>query len=173
MVKIGKLLGMTRSLKLLAIALLAFAVLAVPATAKKKSGFKTGTYKATGDVSFKFKVYKGTCYADKGKKKTGYCLSGFGSPPKLQMICQVVEDGVKDHEEFAFIPNQKYIPSSGKIRIKATNPVRTDEFDTHTFNLDLGKDGKASGSLQMDQQVKSISVISTCSSGKKKFTAKK
>lgn len=164
---------MTRSLKLLALALLAFAVMAVPAAAKKASGFKTGTYKATGDVAFKFKVYKGTCYADGGKKKTGYCLSGLGSAPKLQMDCQDVKDGVSDHEEFASLPNQKYIPSSGKIRIKFTNPVRTDEFDTHTFNLDLGKKGKGSGSLSLDQQVKSISVISTCTSGKKKFTVKK
>jgi hypothetical protein len=164
---------MTRTLKSLALALLALAIVAVPAGAKKKSGFKTGTYTASGDVSFKFKVYKGTCYADGGKKKTGYCLSGWGPSPKLQMKCQVIEDGVKDHEEFAFIPNQKYIPSSGKIRIKATNPVRTDEFDVHTFNLDLGKKGKGSGSLQMDQQVKSISVISTCTSGKQKFTVKK
>ncbi|MBJ7354400.1 MAG: hypothetical protein JHC98_06205 [Thermoleophilaceae bacterium] len=164
---------MIRTLRLLALALLALAIVAVPATAKKSSGFKTGTYKATGDVSFKFKVYKGTCYADGGKKKTGYCLSGIGSPPKLQMDCPDVKDGVKDHEAFAFLPNQKHIPSSGKIRIKFTNPVRTDEFDVHTFNLDLGKKSKGSGSLSMDQQVKSIAVISTCTSGKKKFTVKK
>jgi hypothetical protein len=160
-------------MKLLALALLSFVVFVVPATAKKSSGFKTGTYKASGDVSFKFKVYKGTCYADGGKKKTGYCLSGIGSPPKLQMDCQDVKDGVSDHEEFAFLPNQKYIPSSGKIRIKFKNTVRADEFDVHTFNLDLGRSGKGSGSLSMDQQVKSISVISTCTSGKKKFTVKK
>jgi hypothetical protein len=162
---------MKRSLTLLALALLAFAILAAPATAKKK-GFKTGLYKATGDVSFKFKVYEGSCY-DGGKKKTGYCLSGFGPAPKLQMICQKVPDGVSDHEEFAFIPNQRYIPSSGKIRIKGKNPVREDEFDEYTFNLDLGKKGKGSGSLSFNQQVKSISVISTCASGKKKFTVKK
>lgn len=163
---------MTRSVKLLALALLALAVLAVPAGAKKSSGFKTGTYKATGDVSFKFKVYKGTCYDDKLKKKTGYCLSGL-STPKLQLDCPDVTDGVKDHEGLAFIPNQKYIPSSGKLRIKYRNPVRTGEYDDYTFNLDLGKKGKGSGSLSLDSTVKSISVTSTCKSGEQKFSAKK
>jgi hypothetical protein len=164
---------MTRSLKLLALALLAFAVIVVPAGAKKSSGFKTGTYKATGAVAFSFKVYKGTCYDNSNKKKTGYCLSGFGSRPKIQLDCPDVNDGVKDHEGFAFIPNQKYIPSSGKVRIKGHNPVRTGEYDDYTFNLDLGKKGKGSGSLSFDSTVKSISVTSTCVSGVLKFSAKK
>ncbi|MGH2960110.1 MAG: hypothetical protein ACRDKE_10940 [Solirubrobacterales bacterium] len=163
---------MTRTLKFLALALLALSVIAVPAGAKKSSGFKSGTYKATGDVEFKFKVYKGTCYASGGKKKSGYCLSGL-STPKLQLDCPEIEDGVKDHEGLAFIPNQKLIPSSGKLRIKVTNPVREGEFDVHTFNLDLGKKGKATGSLSLESTVKSTSVTSTCVSGKKKFTAKK
>lgn len=164
---------MTRSLKLLAIALFSFALIAVPATAKKKSGFKTGTYKATGDVAFKFKVYKGTCYDAKFKKKSGYCVSGIGSPPKLKLDCPEVEDGVKDHESFGFVPNQKLLSSTGKIRVKFTNPVRKDEFDMHTFNLDLGRKGKGSGSMSLTAQVKSISVISTCKTGKLKFNVKK
>lgn len=172
MVKIGRLLGMTRSLKLLVLALLALAVVAVPAGAKKAT-YKTGTYTATGDVSFKFKIYKGSCYDAKFKKKSGYCFSGFGGPPKIKLKCPVVENGVKDYEDFAFIPNQKLISSTGKIRMKGTNPVRTDEFDSWTFNLDLAKNGKASGSLSQTSQVKSISVISTCASGKLKFTAEK
>lgn len=163
---------MTRTLKLIALGLLALTLIAVPATAKKKKTYKTGTYTATGDVSFKFKIYKGTCYGN-GKKKSGYCLSGFQGAPKISMKCDVVADGVKDHEEFGFIPNQALLSSSGKISISFKNPVRTDEWDQHTFKITVGSKGSASGSVELVQQVKSIKVISMCRSGKLKFTAKK
>lgn len=150
-----------------------FAIATTPASAASK-GFKTGTYTASGDVSFKFKVYKGSCYHSGTKKRSGYCLSGISSTtPKLQMICPQVQGGVKDFQAFAFLPNQKWIPKSGKIRIKFTNPIRTDETDTHTFNLTLKKNGRASGNLSLSAQRKSISVVSTCESGVKNFTAKR
>lgn len=156
---------------LVAIAVLA---LAAPTAGAAKKGFKTGTYTASGDVSFKFKVYKGTCQYTSTKKRSGYCLSGISSTaPRLQMICPVVQGGVKNFEEFAFLPNQKWIPKSGKIRMKFTNPIRQDESDTHTFNLTLKKNGRASGNLSLSAQRKSISVISTCESGVKNFTAKR
>lgn len=163
---------MKKTLGLLTLSLLALALIAGPATSKKKT-FKTGTYTATGDVSFKFKIYKGTCYDGKGKKKSGYCLSGFQGPPKITVKCDVVPDGVKDHEEYGFVPNQKLLSSTGKINVSFKNPVRTDEWDQHTFNITVGSKGSASGSVQLDQQVKSIKVISMCRSGKLKFTAKK
>lgn len=162
---------MKRSLPIFACAVLALAVLASPAGAAKK-GFKTGTYKATGAVAFNFKIYKGTCY-NKGKKRSGYCISGTGDRPRLQMKCPVVEDGVKDYEAFGFVPNQFGIPKSGKVRIKVTNPVRTDEEDRYTFNLNLKKNGRATGDLSLTADVKSISVKSTCASGVQKFSAKR
>lgn len=162
---------MKRTLTLLGLSLLALSLIAVPAIAKKKT-IKTGIYTATGDVSFKFKIYKGTCYA-KGKKKSGFCISGFQGAPKIKMKCDAVPDGVKDHEEFGSVPNQALLSSKGKYEITYKNPVRTDEFDVHTFKIAVGTNGKASGSIQLDQQVKSIKVISNCTSGKLKFTAKK
>ncbi len=163
---------MKRILGILTLALLAFALVAVPALAKKKT-FKTGTYTATGDVSFKFKIYKGTCYDAKFKKKSGYCFKGFQGPPTIAMKCDVVPDGVNDHEETAFIPDQKLLSSSGKISVSFKNPIRTDEWDQHTFKITIGSKGKASGSVELVQQVKSLKVISMCRSGKLKFTAKK
>lgn len=162
---------MKRSLTILACAILALAIFAVPASAAKK-GFKTGIYKATGAVSFNFKIYKGTCY-HKGKKRAGYCISGRGDRPKLQMKCPVIEGGVRDHEGFAFIPDQFWIPKSGKVRIKRSNPIRTDEEDRFTFNLTLKKNGRATGNLSLTSDVKSISVKSTCESGVQKFSAKR
>lgn len=163
---------MKRSVILFSCAILALAVFAVPAGAAKK-GFKTGTYKATGAVTFSFKIYKGSCYR-KGKKRSGYCVSGTGSTrPRLQMKCPVIEDGRKDYESFGFVPNQFWIPSSGKVRIKVTNPVRTDEEDRYTFNLNLKRNGRATGNMSQTSDVKSISVKSTCASGVQKFTAKR
>ncbi|MBJ7458507.1 MAG: hypothetical protein JHD02_04895 [Thermoleophilaceae bacterium] len=162
---------MTRSLRLIALALLCAALLVVPASAKK-STFKTGTYTATGGVAFKFKIYKGFCYDAKGKKKEGFCFSGLGTP-QVKLDCPEVEDGPKDREGLAFLPNQKLLSSTGKIRIKFRNPVRTGEYDDHTFNLDLGKKGRGSGSLSLESTVKSIAVTSTCKSGKLAFSAKK
>lgn len=147
-------------------------VLSVPAGAAKK-GFKTGTYKASGDVAFKFKVYKGSCYVSSRKKKNGYCVSGIGSPPQVTVDCPDVPGGVRDHQTLTFVPNQKYLPSSGKIKISFRNTTRADEWDDHTFNLTVKKNGRASGSLSVTSTVKSISVQSTCPSGVKKFTAKR
>lgn len=161
-----------KRLLVLAVVALAALVLSVPAGAAKK-GFKTGTYTATGDVSFKFKIYKGSCYHSGSKKKKGYCVSGIGSPPRVPVDCPEVSGGVKDHEATAFVPNQKYLPSSGKIKISFRNEVRTDEWDDHTFNLTVKRNGRASGSLSVTSTVKSISVQSTCPSGVKKFTAKR
>lgn len=161
-----------RSAFALIVLALAVVVAAVPATAAKKSGFKTGTYKASGDVAFKFKVYKGTCYS-KGKKKTGYCLSGINPPPKVIVDCPDVADGVKDHEATLFIPNQAYIPTSGKITIKARNPHREGEWDDHYFKVTVKKNGRATGEGSITSTVKSLKVQSTCPSGVKKWTAKK
>lgn len=162
-----------RSAFALIVLALAVVVAAVPATAAKKSGFKTGTYKATGDVSFKFKVYKGTCYASGGKKKSGYCFKGFQAPPKVTVDCPDVQDGVKDHEATLFIPDQKYIPSNGKFSVKFRNPHREGEWDDHYFKIALKKNGRASGEGSVTSTVKSLKVQSTCPSGVKKWTAKK
>lgn len=161
-----------RTAFILGILALAIALAVAPASAKKKSGFKTGTYKATGDVAFKFKVYKGTCYS-KGKKKAGYCVSGIGSPPQLALDCPDVKDGVRDHTSLGFVPNQRYLPKSGKIKISFRNPVRTDEWDDHRFTLTVKKNGRASGSMSLSATVKSLKVQSTCLSGVKKFSAKR
>lgn len=156
----------------LAVACAAALALSVPAGAAKK-GFKTGTYTATGAVAFKFKIYKGSCYATGSKKKKGYCVSGVGSPPRVAVDCPDIEGGVKDHTATAFIPNQKYLPKSGKIRISARNPIRTDEWDDLTFNLKVKNNGRASGDLSVTSTVKSSTVQSTCPSGVLKFTAKR
>ena len=165
---------MNRTASALLVLCLALAVAIVPsAAAKKKSGFKTGTYKATGDVAFKFKVYKGTCYASGGKKKTGYCFKGFQSPPKVTVDCPDVKDGVKDHEAFLFIPDQKFIPKSGKFTIKSRNTHREGEWDDHYFKITLKKNGRATGEGSITSTVKSLKVQSTCPSGVKKWSAKK
>lgn len=160
--------------RLIVLAIVCVTVLALSASAgAAKKGFKTGTYTAKGDVSFKFKIYKGSCYHSGSKKKTGFCVSGIGSPPRVPVDCPDVPGGVKDHEASTFIPNQKYLPSSGKIKISFRNPIRTDEWDDHTFNLTVKKNGRASGSLSVTSTVKSSTVQSTCPSGVKKFTAKR
>jgi hypothetical protein len=163
---------MKRMLTITALSLIALAGITSDTTAKKKT-IKTGTYSATGDVSFKFKIYKGSCYDDKLKKKSGFCLSGFGDRPKFTVDCPDVKDGVSDHEAFGFIPNQKLLSKTGKIRVDFVNPIRTGESEQFTFNIDVGTNGKASGNLSVTETVKSLSVTSVCPSGKKKFTAKK
>lgn len=165
---------MNRTTTAFAAALLVIALAVAPADAKKKTGFKTGTYKATGTgVNFKFKVYKGTCYVKGTKKKTGYCLSGFGPSPTLALDCPDVEGGVKDHTGTGFVPNQKYIPSDGKIKISFRNPVRAGEYDDHKFTLSLGRKGSGSGTIRLDSTVKSSTTTSTCTSGTLKYKAKK
>jgi hypothetical protein len=163
-------------LLLLTACLLVAAVFAAPADAKKKqSGPKTGMYTATSAVgSFKFKIYKGSCYVSlTRKKKTGYCISGWSDTPKVALDCPDVKDGPSDTEAFITVPNQAYLPASGKLKLTWSNAYRVGESSTSRFNLKLGKTGKGSGDFSVSEVIKSLKVTSTCSSAVVKFTAKK
>lgn len=165
-------------LKLLAIASLVFAVSSLPAYAKSK-GFKTGVYTATGDVTFTFKVKKGTCYSQAKKKQLrGYCLT-MRDLPRVAMNCPDVAGAVKDHETNVSLPSGVHIPNSGRLNStlkQYTTPTSTKPatlIGETKFSLKLGRKGKASGSLTTWEDETSSTVTVRCESGTKKYTAKR
>lgn len=160
------------SIAALVATLAALTLLTTSADAKKKSGFKTGTYSASGDVTFRFKVFKGTCYSNSAKKKlTGYCFKGLDNP-KLQMDCPEGPDNQSDYEDLASIPANVYIPKSGKLNATLNSYWSSGKIAAVTeFKLMLGRKGKGSGSISKSAVM--LAGDGECVSGPKSFSAKK
>lgn len=178
---------MKRLLLVLLAVVLATTLVVVPAQAKKKKGFKTGTYTATlqysssdgtfGNTTFKFKVYKGVCYKQKSGslvKVNGYCLSGKGPTPSIPLDCPDVPDGPADTTGFVFMPNQAWIsPKTGKFHISFRNQTHGEDWEQLTTNIKLKRNGKASGDFQITEQISSVKATSVCNSKQYSFTAKR
>lgn len=157
---------------------LAVTVVALPAHAKS-SGFKTGVYKATGGVTFSFKVAKGTCYSQTKKKQLkGYCLK-MRDRPRAMMDCPDVQGAVKDHEELLSLPSNVHIPSNG--RFNATLPSYTTPSASKPatligetkFSLKLGRTGRGSGSISSWSDETSSTVTVRCETGTRNYSAKR
>lgn len=147
-------------------------VLAAPSSAKKK-GFKTGTYTASGDIAFKFTIKKAACSTyGGGAPKQGYCFSGFGDP-KHAMDCPEGSGMQPDYSDYVTFPYNVRIPSSGRLSVTMYSYFSQDVIaGTTWFNIKLGRNGKASGSVKKDA-VTTWGTPATCTTGELKFTAKR
>ncbi|MGB0872705.1 MAG: hypothetical protein ACPGYP_06160 [Solirubrobacterales bacterium] len=165
---------MKRSVVILAITVAVFAIFTAPSSAAKK-GFKTGTYKAKSSAgSFKFKIYKGSCYVKlTSRKRRGYCLSGKGFIPQVNIVCPDVPNGPNDYMSNPLMPNQAWLPRNGKLNWINKGFHNGDEAYKYVFKLKLRRNGRASGSFSVTEETSSLKVKSTCKSATYRFSAKR
>lgn len=155
------------NMKQSAIFLAMFAIIGLtvpPAGAAKKKAFKTGTYKATGGVSFEFRVQKNQCHNELLQIKRGYCFNSDSNGGWVNMDCP--DPYVDDTTRF-FVPSNIVIPRSGKINFKSDES--DDSRDALVFKMTLKTNGRATGSVSLT----SLLHPRGCTSGKLSFSAKR
>lgn len=147
-------------------------VLAAVSPAAAKSGPKTGTYKASGDIEFRFTVTKEECRLPKGKLVKGYCLTGIDEP-LATVDCPSGEGYQPDYNDYPIFPYLTKIPKNGKLNWSSTTYFASgDEAGKNYFSIKVKRNGTAKGWLRKEN-VSTWGIPTTCSTGQLKFTAKR
>ena len=159
------------SLRIVALATVAALSLAVsPASAK--SGPQTGTYKAQGDISYRFSVTKAACPPGTPANKRYYCFSGLDDPEHL-MDCPDAAGYQPDYSDYVSFPYNVRIPKNGRI-VEVSEAYFSDGVvaSTTEFHIKIKRNGRASGWVKMDA-ITTWGPPGTCTTGKLAFTAKR
>ncbi|HRY09669.1 MAG: hypothetical protein KDB83_02305 [Actinobacteria bacterium] len=147
-------------------------VLAGVTPAAAKSGPKTGTYRSTGDIEFRFTVTKEQCRLPKGKLVNGFCLSGIDKP-QAPVDCPDGEGYQPDYSDYPSFPYLARIPKNGKVNWSSTTFFASgDEAGKNYFSIKIKRNGTAKGWVRLDR-VSTWGIPTTCSTGKLNFTAKR
>ena len=157
------------SLKIMMLAAVAALSLTV-APASAKSGPQTGTYRATGDISFRFSVKKDACPPGTPANKIYYCFFGIDDPQHL-MDCPDQAGYQPDYSDYISFPYNYRIPRNGRIVNVGKGYFSTGVVATTTeFHVKIKRNGKASGWVKKDA-ITTWGPPATCTTGKLTFTA--